>query len=91
MRQTPFTPETAATTIETFVREIACVTPDDPTFDRAVDLYDNGYVDSLALVALLAFVEGTFGVRLNEEDLFDDEFTTIDGIARIVTRRNPLA
>jgi acyl carrier protein len=88
MRPTPFTHETTAAAIEAFVREIGSVALDDPAFDRTVDLYDTGYVDSLALVALLAFIEDTLQVRLGEDDLFTAEFTTINGIADILTRWN---
>ncbi len=73
--------------IERFVRVIGRVADDDMQFGRSVELFDAGYVDSLGIVALTAFLEDTFGVTLTEEDLFDPRFTTIAGMAEIVISR----
>ncbi|MEU8272456.1 acyl carrier protein [Sphaerisporangium sp. NPDC049002] len=81
------TQEIAATKIEDFVRQIGTIASDDPGFHRQADLFDAGYVDSLALVALTAFIEETFHLSLTEQDLFHPEFTTIDGMARLITTR----
>ncbi len=72
--------------IETFVRTQFEVDPHDDDFDRTVDLYDRGYIDSIGFVELLAFLADEFGVEIPEEDLLSDEFLTIDGIATTVGR-----
>jgi acyl carrier protein len=79
--------------IEQHVRVIGQVADDDLEFSRTVELFDAGYVDSLGIVALTAFIEDTFAVALTEEDLFDPRFTTIAGMAEIVASRRaaPLA
>ena len=59
----------------------------DPLFTRDAHLYELGLVDSIGVVELIGFVESTFDIELQEEDLFSDQFTTIDGIAGIVYRR----
>lgn len=70
--------------IETFVREQFDVHGEDPRFGRTVDLFDQGYVDSVGVVELLAFLQETFGVEIPESDLTSDAFTTIQGIAGVV-------
>jgi acyl carrier protein len=35
-------------------------------------------------VELIGFVEATFGVKLEDEQIFSDAFTTIDGISGVV-------
>lgn len=72
--------------IETFVRENYAVDDTDPHFDRGVDLFEAGYVDSVGLVELLAFIEEEFGIDVPDEQLASDEFTTIDGIAGVLGR-----
>lgn len=72
--------------IEVFVRAQFRVADDDPRFDRDVDLFEGGFVDSVGVVELLAFIGEAFDVEIPEEALMSDEFTTIDGIARIVSR-----
>jgi D-alanine--poly(phosphoribitol) ligase subunit 2 len=75
-----------ATRIEAFVRSQFDVNPSDDGFDRTVDLFQLGYVDSVGFAELLAFLAEEFGVDIPEDDLLSDEFLRIDGMARIVSR-----
>ena len=50
-----------------------------------MDIYESGYVDSIGVVELLAFIDEEFGVDVPETELLSDEFSNIDGIARIVS------
>lgn len=79
-------PSAAAERIETFVRETFEIAPTDPRFGRDVDLFEGGYVDSIGLTELLAFIEGEFEVSIPDEDLASDEFMTIGGMATVVAR-----
>jgi acyl carrier protein len=73
--------------IDTFLRTTFRIAADDPVFDRAVDLYENGYVDSVGIVELVAWLEKTFGVTIPESDMLSDDFSTVEGLARIVGGR----
>lgn len=75
-----------ATRLEAFVRTQFAISADDPGFARDVDLYDLGYVDSIGLVELLAFISASFDVEIEEDDLLSDEFSNIEGMAKIVCR-----
>jgi acyl carrier protein len=70
--------------IERFVRERFSVRDADPHFDRTVDLFESGYVDSVGVVELLAFVGEEFDVEIPENLLLSEGFSNVDGIARIV-------
>ena len=76
--------EAVADRLEKFLREQFLVADDDPMFTRTVDLYESGYVDSVGLVELLAFVDEEFAVEVPEEALLSPEFSNIEGIARVV-------
>jgi acyl carrier protein len=78
-----------AVAVEEFVRHEFSISAADQTFGHSVDLFEDGYVDSVGVIELLAFLESTFGVEIPEEDLFSPEFSTIEGIADIVTRHRP--
>jgi acyl carrier protein len=78
-------PEVAAS-VEEFVRRQFNVSDSDAGFDRKVDLFENGYVDSVGVAELLEYVTQQFEVEIPEEDLFSDDFANIDGIAGIVAR-----
>jgi acyl carrier protein len=75
-----------ADSVETFVRREFNVSAADPGFDRSVDLFENGYVDSVGVAELLEYVTQAFNVEIPETELFSDEFSSIQGIASIVAR-----
>jgi methoxymalonate biosynthesis acyl carrier protein len=45
-----------------------------------------GIVDSRFLLQVLAFVEGEFGVELDDEDLIADNFSSLAAIAALVEK-----
>jgi D-alanine--poly(phosphoribitol) ligase subunit 2 len=79
-------PQAIADQIEAFIRSQFEVDPNDNGFDRAVDLFELGYVDSVGFAELLAFLAEEFGVEIPEDDLLSDDFLRIDGMAMIVSR-----
>jgi acyl carrier protein len=72
--------------IERFVRIQFRVAAGDTRFSRSQPLFELGYVDSVGVVELLAFVTQEFRIDLPDETLTSEEFSTIDGIAAIVCR-----
>ena len=76
--------------IEMFVRTQFSVSPNDPWFDRGVNLFEHGYVDSVGAVELLGFLQEEFNVEVPDDDLLADDFSTVAGIARIVLRNSRL-
>jgi D-alanine--poly(phosphoribitol) ligase subunit 2 len=80
------TQATIASRIEAFVRSQFEVDPTDDGFDQTVDLFELGYVDSVGFAELLAFFAEEFGVDVPEDDLMSEDFMSIDGMARIVSR-----
>ncbi len=70
--------------VEEYVRTQFRVSPNDTRFSRSQRLFDMGYVDSVGVVELLAFLSQEFQVHLPDEVIMADEFSTIDGIASIV-------
>lgn len=72
--------------IEEFIRTQFSISPTDPGFDREVDLFEGGYVDSVGIAELLEFLSEEVGVEIPDADLLSDDFSSIAGIARIVSR-----
>jgi acyl carrier protein len=80
------TEQDVAAAVEEFARREFSIKPSDRRFDRTVDLFEDGYVDSIGVIELIQFLERTFAIEIPEADLFSPEFSTIDGIANIVIR-----
>jgi acyl carrier protein len=72
--------------IESFVRAQFSVSPEDPHFSRDANLFELGYVDSVGVAELLEFLRDEFGVEVSEEYLLSDDFSTIEGMSRVVTQ-----
>lgn len=70
--------------IRSFVVAAGCVHEDETGFSHSVDLFDAGYLDSLGVVRLIAFIEERYAIELGIDELTDERFTTIDGMAEIL-------
>ncbi len=53
------------------------------------DLFEAGLVDSYGFVDLVSFIEGTFGITLDEDDLESPEMATLAGIERLIRHKKP--
>ena len=72
--------------LEAWVRTQFKVTPEDARFTHRAPLFELGYVDSVGVVELFAFIRDRFGVEIPDEVAIGDEFTTLDGMAGAITR-----
>ena len=77
-------PDLIAEELERFIRRQFQVAASDDQFARDVNLWEGGYVDSIGVAEVIAFLEDTFVVTIPTETLFDPDFVHIGGIARIV-------
>lgn len=68
-----------------YVRDHFDVEESDPDFGPDVHLYDYGYVDSFGAEEMLAHVEKTYGVTIDESTMLRHPLNTIHEIADFVT------
>ena len=80
------TREDIARRVEAFVRAQFAVAPTDAGFTRTAALFELGYIDSVGVTELLAFLSEEFGVEVTNDELLSPDFQTLDGIAGIVHR-----
>jgi methoxymalonate biosynthesis acyl carrier protein len=55
------------------------------------DIFASGFVNSMFAMQLVQFVETTFGITVESEDLEIDNFRTLDAIAALVERKQGAA
>lgn len=48
---------------------------------------ERGIIDSTAVMELVAFLEGRYGIRLKDQDLIPDNLDSINSLARFVENR----
>ncbi len=51
------------------------------------DIFATGYVNSMFAMQLVQFVEQTFGIAVESDDLEIDNFRSVDAIAALVERK----
>jgi len=47
-------------------------------------IFENGYVDSMGFTIIIRFLEKTFTVSINDRDLIDENFESINAITKFV-------
>ena len=55
------------------------------------DMFATGYVNSMFAMQLVQFVEGEFGVAVENDDLELDNFRSLNAIAALVERKTAAA
>ena len=70
--------------LEQFLRVSFWIAEDDPGFNRSIDLFEAGYVDSVGVLETLAYITEVFGVEIPDEALLPETFSTIDGMAQVI-------
>ncbi|WP_345993680.1 acyl carrier protein [Sulfurimonas sp. HSL-1716] len=56
--------------------------------DSEINMFENGYVDSLSLFGLLLDIETNFGVTLDTDDILNDRAATVDGLSEILKNKS---
>ena len=55
--------------------------------EDTTQLLDEGIIDSLGIMKLLAFLEKTFSIRMNEDELIPENFGSIEIISFLVEKK----
>ena len=74
--------------LTTFIKSELVADQGLPSIDENDSLLENGIIDSLAIMKLLAFIEKEFMVKVSDEDLMPENFNTIASIARLIEKQN---
>jgi acyl carrier protein len=75
------------TRLTDFVQKRLLARADRAVVARDESLIAGGLLDSLAVVELTAFLEETFGITVDDEDVVPANFETIQQLAAFVTRK----
>ena len=57
------------------------------SLDPDEDLLAQGIIDSLGVMALVTFIEDTFGIQVTDGDIVPDNFQTLNVMAKFVEAR----
>jgi len=60
----------------------------EPLSDDAVSLLDNGIVDSVGVMEMVAWLEQKHGVKVEDQELVPENFDSVERLVRFVERKN---
>ncbi len=58
-----------------------------PLTDDAMSLLDNGIMDSVGVMELVAFLEGELGVTVADDELVPENLDSVDNLVAFVERK----
>ncbi|MBK6898332.1 MAG: acyl carrier protein [bacterium] len=58
-----------------------------PLKDDQMSLLDNGIMDSVGVMELVAFLEGDLGLGIDDQELVPENLDSIDNLVGFVTRK----
>lgn len=58
-----------------------------PNLGSDESLLETGTIDSMGVLQLVAFLESTYGIKVEDDDLMPENFDTIAAITSFVERR----
>ncbi|MHB8079299.1 MAG: acyl carrier protein [Candidatus Krumholzibacteriia bacterium] len=59
----------------------------EPLGDDAVSLLDNGIVDSVGVMEMVAWLEQNHGVKVEDQELVPENFDSVERLVRFVERK----
>lgn len=60
----------------------------EPLTDDAVSLLDNGIVDSVGVLEMVAWLEQNHGLKVEDQELVPENFDSVERLIRFVERKN---
>jgi len=56
--------------------------------DESESLLERGIIDSVGILNLISFLEETYGINIDEDDLMPENFDSLSAISSYVNRKN---
>lgn len=57
------------------------------SLDPDENLLEQGMIDSLGLMKLIAFMEKTFSIKITDQEIFPENFQSINSMVRLVEQK----
>lgn len=81
----------SVSSVKSGIRDFIGRALNDRPLDDDDDIFATGFVNSLFAMELVTFVEGTYGITIESEDLDLDNFRSVSRIAALVARKAGLS
>jgi len=86
----PSEPQIDLSSIKNFIRT-ELIYDDEKDFDENTNLIERGIVDSMSLVRLISFLEENYEIRVQDEDIVPENFSSLAKISTFIAERRKRA
>jgi acyl carrier protein len=73
--------------IEKFMVTEVSVDLDKKSLEPDEDLLGSGIIDSLGIMKVVLFIEDTFGIKVNDEEIVPDNFQTLNNMVKFIEQK----
>lgn len=73
--------------LEKFLLEEVAVDTSRKSLEPEDDLLEQGVIDSMGILKLVAYIEETYGVQIDDEDVIPENFQTLASMASFIERK----
>lgn len=73
--------------IREFILESYLFTDDESALKDEQSLLEAGIIDSTGILELIEFIQSSFGVEVEDDEMVPDNFDSVDSIVAYITRK----
>jgi acyl carrier protein len=76
-----------STKVRSFIKENFLLDSELNNLDNSDSFFKKGIIDSTGVLELVSFVEQTFGIRVEDEELIPDNLDSVDKVVAFVAKK----
>lgn len=78
-------------TIRHYIMENLLFTEDESVLQDSDSFLDGGIIDSTGVMEIIMFIEETFGIKVNDDEMLPANLDSVDNLAAFVQRKQAQA
>jgi acyl carrier protein len=78
-------------TIRHYIMENLLFTEDESSLQDSDSFLDGGIIDSTGVMEIIMFIEETFGIKVNDDEMLPANLDSVDNLAAFVQRKQAQA
>ncbi|MGZ8942087.1 MAG: acyl carrier protein [Methylobacter sp.] len=78
-------------TIRHYIMENLLFTEDESILQDSSSFLDGGIIDSTGVMEIILFIEETFGIKVNDDEMLPANLDSVDNLAAFVQRKQAQA
>jgi acyl carrier protein len=78
-------------TIRHYIMENLLFTEDESALQDSDSFLDGGIIDSTGVMEIIMFIEETFGIKVNDDEMLPANLDSVDNLAAFVQRKQAQA